>query len=101
MLRRDGLLAVLTSLAAALGCAGDDSPSVPSITILAPTGGERWAVGSVQRVEWQASGIQDLYLEISWDGGEAWGSLPPSLSMSSLWTPRGGRSAWVRWRRWM
>lgn len=56
-----------------LGWFGLAPPPSPSVTLLAPNGGELWAVGSVQSVSWQSTGsTPEVELELSRDGGQTW-----------------------------
>jgi len=48
-------------------------PPAPSVTLLAPNGGELWAVGSIQEVSWRSTGsTPEVDLELSPDGGQTW-----------------------------
>ncbi|MEN3026102.1 MAG: M12 family metallo-peptidase [Chlorobiota bacterium] len=44
----------------------------PVLELLAPNGGERWAVGSQQRIRWRSDFLSRLRIEYSTDGGQSW-----------------------------
>ncbi|HET9234050.1 MAG TPA: Calx-beta domain-containing protein, partial [Candidatus Eisenbacteria bacterium] len=53
----------------------DDETVPPTVTLVAPNGGESWPVGSTQNVTWTASdnvGVQYVALDLSADGGTTW-----------------------------
>lgn len=39
-----------------------------SITLLSPTGGENWAAGSTHTIEWNAVGVEDIFISVNWNG---------------------------------
>jgi len=46
-----------------------------TLGLVSPNGGERWAVGSIQQVEWNSSGnIDSVNLMLSQDNGRSWES---------------------------
>jgi Big-like domain-containing protein len=50
----------------------DNSSTEPSITIIAPNGGEVWEVGTTQHIRWSTVGIEDVTLRYSTDDGQNW-----------------------------
>jgi len=63
--------------------------TTPSVTLTAPNGGEAFAGGSVQNATWTSSGIADLRLELSLDGGASFTTLvasTPAAAGSFAWT---------------
>ncbi len=54
-------------------------PSEPSLTLVYPTGGERWPIGTSQRIRWSAAGLPNVRIELSRDGGA---SFPEVLASS-------------------
>jgi hypothetical protein len=66
---------VLGDSTAVVSIFDDDETVPPSVTLLAPNGGESWPVGSTQSITWTASdnvGIQYVRLDLSMDGGTTW-----------------------------
>ncbi|NUN10668.1 MAG: hypothetical protein HUU54_15950, partial [Ignavibacteriaceae bacterium] len=43
-----------------------------SIVVTAPAGGEIWASGSSQNIEWTSSGVNDVKIEFTTDNGQSW-----------------------------
>jgi len=63
----------------------------PSVTITAPNGGEKWAVGSTQYITWKSENFTDpVKIEYSTDGGTTW--LQPPISNN---TPNDGSHPWT------
>jgi hypothetical protein len=59
-------------------------PSEPSLTLVYPLGGERWPVGTQQRIRWSATGLPNVRIELSRDGGASYSEvLAPSVAGSS------------------
>jgi hypothetical protein len=54
-------------------------PSLPALTLIYPAGGERWAIGSTQRIRWTAVGVPNVTIELSRNGGA---TFPEVLSAS-------------------
>jgi hypothetical protein len=64
-------------------------PSSPSITVIAPNGGEVLPVGTTQTIRWSAAGIGDqVKIELSRDGGNSF-----EIIFSS--TPNDGLEQWI------
>ncbi|MFZ1731172.1 MAG: LamG-like jellyroll fold domain-containing protein [Bacteroidota bacterium] len=58
-------------------------PSEPTLTLTRPVGGERWAIGDKQEIRWSASGLINVRIELSRDGGQTFGEvLAPSVPAS-------------------
>ncbi|MBN1448039.1 MAG: carboxypeptidase regulatory-like domain-containing protein [Bacteroidetes bacterium] len=68
-------------------------PSLPSLTLLHPTGGERWDIGDSETVKWNATGLVNLRVELSRDGGKTFSEvLAPSVAANAggfQWTVTG------------
>lgn len=65
--------------------AGQDS----STTVVAPNGGEKWAIGTTQQIKWKAPKITNAKLEYSTDNGSTWIVIVASTPASAgqyLWT---------------
>ncbi|HYD48966.1 MAG TPA: hypothetical protein VEB21_11490 [Terriglobales bacterium] len=64
------------------------SANAPLVTLLHPSGGEEWAAGEVQVIDWTASdadGDSLRYLvQLSTDGGERWQTLSTGLTDTEL-----------------
>lgn len=75
-------------------------PLVPTVT--APNGGETWAVGSVQRINWtNPGGYTGFNLELSRNGGSSWEALESGLPGDFTyrdWTVAGSASTNCRVR---
>ncbi len=74
--------------------ADDQSPSwspiinidpMPSITVSSPNGGENWVVGTEKNITWNATGVDNVMIELSTDNGNTWLS-PPIVSSTSAST---------------
>lgn len=48
---------------------------VPTVTLLAPIGGETWCTGTTQQVRWASSAVDSLTIALSIDGGSSWTTL--------------------------
>jgi hypothetical protein len=77
------------------GYFGDASslPAAPALTLQRPTGGERWDLGNSEAVRWNSSGLVNLRVELSRDGGQTFpevlaSSVPASTGQFS-WTVTG------------
>ncbi|HEU4726662.1 MAG TPA: lamin tail domain-containing protein [Kofleriaceae bacterium] len=63
--------------------------TAPAVTLTAPNGGESFAAGSVQNIAWTSSGVSNLRLELSLDGGGSWATIidsTPASAGSFAWT---------------
>lgn len=63
-----------------------------SITVLAPNGGETWAIDGNQMIQWKSSGVSgDVRIELSRDGGVSWQTLYSSTANDGLqrWKVKG------------
>ncbi|MBI4227516.1 MAG: hypothetical protein HY600_04475, partial [Candidatus Omnitrophica bacterium] len=61
-----------------------------NVTVIAPNGGEKWAVGAPHTVSWQTQGtVADVKLEYSKDSGSTWTTILASTTNdgSEAWTP--------------
>ena len=69
------------------GCPG--APSVPTISVARPSGGESWPAGSRQGIQWTASALSPgATVELSWTDGAATyaiASVPPTQT-TYVWT---------------
>ena len=45
-------------------------PGLPTLALSRPIGGERWAIGDAEEIRWSASGLVNVRLELSRDGGQ-------------------------------
>lgn len=52
-----------------------DLPAAPSITLLAPNGGETWNIGTTRSITWTATGLLNVRIELSRDGGSSYTQL--------------------------
>lgn len=52
----------------------------PSITLTSPNGGETWVVGSAYYIYWNSSGISNVKLEYSTNGGSTWNTIVASAT---------------------
>lgn len=71
------------------------------ITVLTPTGGESWPLGSPQTIRWASSGISGkVRIELSRDGGISWTDLATSTADDGthIWKVRGAATAQARIR---
>jgi endonuclease/exonuclease/phosphatase family metal-dependent hydrolase len=72
-----------------------------SVTVTAPNGGESWAGGSVRNVTWTSTGVANVRLEYSLDGGATWSTIVASTAASAgsyAWTVPGTASTNARVR---
>ncbi|MBW1809883.1 MAG: hypothetical protein JRJ87_16930 [Deltaproteobacteria bacterium] len=60
----------------------DNSSSEPSITIIAPNGGEIWEVGTTQHIRWSTVRIDDVTVRYSTDEGQNWNMLEITIDKS-------------------
>ncbi len=51
-----------------------------TITLLSPTGGERWIAGNTYIISWSSTNVENVMVEYSADGGSNWTQLAVSLS---------------------
>jgi hypothetical protein len=68
----------------------------PFITVLVPDGGEDWAIGSVQPIQWDPDGVTgNVKIELSRDGGSTFETLFASTANdgSENWTVTGPTSS--------
>ncbi len=63
--------------------------SGPSISLLSPNGGERWDVGSTYDITWNSSGVNEVRIEYSIDGGINWLLIPATIPAA------GGSFPWL------
>ncbi len=47
----------------------------PTVTVLAPNGGEVWCAGETRDIEWASVGVAEVRIEFSTDGGTTWGEI--------------------------
>ncbi len=45
---------------------------IPAVELISPNGGERWQVGTLQRVRWHSAAVDSIMLRLSGDGGRTW-----------------------------
>ncbi len=57
-----------------------DLPAFPSITVVSPNGGEEWVIGREETIQWNSSGLYNVRLELSRDGGASYELLESSVS---------------------
>jgi len=63
------------------------TPGVVALTT--PNGGEIWPAGSTQNISWTSSGVSNVMLQVSTDGGGAWETIVtsnPANTGSYQWT---------------
>jgi endonuclease/exonuclease/phosphatase family metal-dependent hydrolase len=63
-----------------------------SVTVTSPNGGESWAGGSAHNVTWTSSGVTNVKLEYTLDGGTSWSTITSSTAASAgsyAWTVPG------------
>ena len=53
------------------------------LTIDSPNGGETWAIGDTEVIEWTSEDIDNVNLEYSTDGGSNWNSIVSNIAASS------------------
>jgi photosystem II stability/assembly factor-like uncharacterized protein len=62
---------------------------VATLTVTVPNGGESWAVGSPQQIQWTSANFSgNVRIEFSNDGGASWGTLIASTANNGIfgWT---------------
>ena len=64
----------------------------PAIVILAPTGGEVWAVGSTQQIRWSTVNLSDIQIDYSPDDGLTWKNIVGTVDTEK---PAWGDFAWT------
>jgi hypothetical protein len=72
-------------------------PSLASLALTRPLGGEVWKIGDTEEIRWNAAGLIDVRIELSRDGGQTFGevlapSVPASPSVFS-WVVTGPETA--------
>ena len=65
-------------------------PPPPTLDLLAPTGGERWEIGSSRQIRWNAPGLINVRIELSTDGGS---TFPTTVTPSTA--AAAGQYDWV------
>ncbi len=61
--------------------------TVADLVVVAPNGGEVWCLGSSQTIRWNSSGVQNIRILISSDGGQNWSTLADNVAASlGSWT---------------
>lgn len=68
-------------------------PAAPTLTLTRPLGGEGWEIGATEEIRWAATGLINVRLELSRDGGQTFGevlanSVPASPAVFS-WSVSG------------
>ncbi len=58
----------------------------PSITVLAPNGGENWQVGSNQDITWNSINVAKVKIEYSINNGSSWLTVKDSLESSGTYS---------------
>ena len=65
-------------------------PGAPTLTLSRPLGGERWQIGDLETIVWNASGLVNVTVELSRDGGKTFGEVlaasVPAGSGKTDWT---------------
>lgn len=68
-----------------------------TITLTAPDGGEEWCAGSSQNITWNSSGVTNVKIELSTNGGSSFDQVlvasTPAASGSWAWNIPGGQAA--------
>jgi hypothetical protein len=71
--------------------------SPTTITLSAPDGGEEWCAGSSQNITWNSSGVTNVKIELSTNGGTSYDQVlvasTPAASGSWAWSIPGGQAA--------
>lgn len=66
-----------------------------SVTVTSPNGGESWAGGSAHSITWTSSGVTNVKLEYTLNGGTSWTTITSSTAASAgsfSWTVPGSAS---------
>ncbi|GEM_PF-4999283 len=50
-----------------------------AIVVLSPRGGEAWTIGETRDVTWSSSGVTEVQIELSRDGGTSWETLAAAV----------------------
>lgn len=58
---------------------------IPAVEMITPNGGERWQVGTVQRVRWNSAAVDSIILRLSGDGGRTWEFLSREAADDGEW----------------
>jgi hypothetical protein len=73
-----------------------------SVTVTAPNGGESWCAGSAQSITWTSSGITNIRIDLSSDGGSTFGTTivasTPASTGSYSWSIPSGQAAGATYR---
>ena len=79
-----------------------DLPAIPTVQVLLPNGGETWFTGSTRSVQWASSGLQNVRIELSRDGGQTYGEVltpsTPAATGAFNWLVSGPVTATARVR---
>ncbi len=51
----------------------------PSMTIVSPAGGESWKAGNTESIDWIATGVSNVSIDFSTDGGLNWRAISQSV----------------------
>jgi endonuclease/exonuclease/phosphatase family metal-dependent hydrolase len=62
---------------------GGGGGATPAVTVTAPNGGESWAGGSSQTIRWTSTGVTNVKLEYSLDGGASYTVITASTGASA------------------
>ena len=76
-------------------------PPPGSLSVTSPNGGESWAAGSVHDITWTSSGVTNVAVDYSLDGGGTWTvvtSSTPASTGAYSWTVPGSASTNARVR---
>ncbi len=67
---------------------------VQEVRVVSPNGGEGWVVGEVHDIEWTSTGIGDVRIELSTNGGSTWSLITSSAPAGEVypWTVSGPAS---------
>jgi hypothetical protein len=63
-------------------CDASDLPAQPSLTLTTPNGGESWQIGTSHAIKWAATGLVNVRIEVSRDGGATWEIIAASTAAS-------------------
>lgn len=67
----------------------DLGTATASLSLSAPKGGESWLAGSSQNITWTSTGVTNVKLEVSADGGSNWSTIVASTAAAAnsyAWT---------------